>query len=483
MITAGTSVTKRPATGRPLSDLSSYDAVALAELVRTRQVTPSEVVEDTIRKIEAINPTLNAVIRKTYERAKQRAAAAADGALFGVPFLVKDNATIAGVELTRGSRSLRGNVPDRTAPFFAAAERAGLILIGITNMPEMGLLDGTENALYGPTRNPWNLDYSPGGSSGGSAACVAAGVVPLAHGTDGGGSIRIPASHCGLFGLKASRGRLLPGQLGASPWPRLVEGCVSRSVRDTAMYLTLLQDPTSRLPRLDFVAGKSSRRIKVAVAYNGMLGQRPHPEVQKAIDDTAKLCSELGHSIAETKLSLDCAKLTEAARQVANVEIAKMVGAIAKAKGITRLEDGFESRALGLREEALRRGSFEQQIAAALPTLQAATLALDEFFQQWDVLLTPVVRAPVFKTGLRDQSRLAFSQLDEIVADYVAYTSLHNICGTAAMSVPLHWDSSGLPVGSQFAARAGAEAVLLALAYELEEARPWADNRPPLFVI
>jgi amidase len=209
---------KSSGAGGPLSDISSYDATGLAELIRTRQITPGELVEDTITKIEAINPVLNAVIYKTYDRARRRASAPlGDGPLAGVPFLVKDNAMIAGVELTRGSRALQGNVPDQTAPFFSAAESAGLILMGVTNMPEMGLIDGTENALYGPTRNPWKLDYSPGGSSGGSAACVAAGVIPLAHGTDGGGSLRIPASHCGLFALKASRGRLLSGTLGAPP--------------------------------------------------------------------------------------------------------------------------------------------------------------------------------------------------------------------------------------------------------------------------
>ena len=197
----------RAATAAPISDVSSYDAMGLAELIRTKQITPRELIEDTIRKIEAVNPKLNAVIYKTYDRARQRASEPlGDGPFAGVPFLVKDNATIANVQLTRGSRALRGNLPDKTAPFFAAAESAGLILLGVTNMPEMGLIDGTENVLYGPTHNPWNLDYSPGGSSGGSAACVAAGVLPLAHGTDGGGSIRIPASHCGLFGLKASRG-------------------------------------------------------------------------------------------------------------------------------------------------------------------------------------------------------------------------------------------------------------------------------------
>jgi len=467
----------------PISELSSYDAMGLAELIRAKQITPREIVEDTIRKIEAINPKLNAVIYKTYDRARQRASAPfGDGPFAGVPFLVKDNATIAGVQLTRGSRALRDNIADKTAPFFAAAESAGLILVGVTNMPEMGLIDGTENVLYGPTRNPWNLEFSPGGSSGGSAACVAAGVLPLAHGTDGGGSIRIPASHCGLLGLKASRSRLLPGSFGAPAWPRLVDAGLSRTVRDTAMYLSVVEDPNTQLSKLGFVSGKSPRRLKIAVMYEGMLGQAPHPEVRKVVTGTAQLCRELGHTIDEVKPPLDQAKLHDAAGRVGAVEVARAVDSIAKAKGITKLEDGFESRALGLREEAMRRGPFDEQVAGALPTLRAGTATLDQFFQQWDVLLTPVLREPVFKIGTRDQTKFPFKELNEILWDYVAYTSLHNICGTTAMSVPLHWDSNGLPLGSQFAARVGAEATLLALAYELEEVRPWASKRPSTFV-
>src|SRR5713101_2890311 len=301
------------AAAAPLSDLSSYDAMGLAELIRTKQITPGEVIEDAIRKIEAINPKLNAVVYKTYDRARQRAAAAvADGAFAGVPFLVKDNATIAGVQLIRGSRALRGNVPDKTAPFFAATESAGFILVGVTNMPVFSVIAATENVLYGPTHNPWNLDYSPGGSSGGSAAGVAAGVLPLAHGTDGGGSIRIPASHCSLFGLKVSRGRLLPGNFGAPAWPRLVDAGLSRTVRDTAMYLSVVEDPNTQLPKLGFVSGKSPRRLKIAVMYEGMLGQAPHPEVRKAVTGTAQLCRELGHTIDEAKLPLDQVKLHDA---------------------------------------------------------------------------------------------------------------------------------------------------------------------------
>jgi hypothetical protein len=224
------------------TELSAYDALGLTELIRTKQITALEAVDDVIRKIEAVNPKLNAVIYKTYDRARQRLnEGVGTGPFAGVPILVKDNATIAGVPLTRGSRSFRDNVPDRTASFFEAIERAGFVLVGVTNMPELGIIDGTENVLYGPTRNPWNLQYSPGGSTGGSAAAVAAGVLPLAHGTDGGGSIRIPASHYALFGLKASRGRLLPGgvrlHLGLVWWravsavPFAIPRCISASRR------------------------------------------------------------------------------------------------------------------------------------------------------------------------------------------------------------------------------------------------------------
>jgi amidase len=472
-----------PARAAPASNLSSYDAMGLAELIQTKQITPLDLIDDTIRKIEAVNPKLNAVICKTYDRARERASQPVSGAPFaGVPLLVKDNATIAGIASTRGSRALRGNMPDETAPFFAAVEAAGFNVVGVTNMPELGLIDGTESALYGPTRNPWNLDYSPSGSSGGSAACVAAGILPLAHGTDGGGSLRMPGSHCGLFALKASRGRLLSGNFAAPAWPRLVDGCLSRTVRDTAMYLLAMEDPNTQLPKLGFVAGKSAKRLRIALMYEGMQGQAPHPEVRNAIADTAQLCRDLGHTVEEAKPSLDQAGLNDVAHRVGAVEVAKMVDAIATAKGIGKIEDEFESRALGIREEALQHGPFEEQIAAALPVLQAGTAALDQFFQQWDVLLTPVVREPAFKIGMRDQTKFGFKQLNEITRDYMPYTQLHNICGTTAMSVPLHWDSNGLPLGSQFAARIGAEAKLLALAHELEEARPWTRKRPPLFV-
>jgi amidase len=476
--------TPPPASAGSLSQFSRYDALGLAKLVRARQVTPKELFEDAIRRIEALNPKLNAVICKTYDRALRQCASAMayDGLFAGVPFLVKDNATIAGVASTLGSRSMVGNISERTASFFTATERAGFVLLGVTNMPEMGLTDGTENVLYGPTHNPWNLAYSPGGSSGGSGACVAAGILPLAHGTDGGGSIRIPASHCGLFGLKASRGRLLPGGFANATWPRLVEGGLSRTVRDTAAYFSATEDPGTPLPKLGFVSRKSPTRLKIAIMFDGMQGQTPHPDVRRAIVDAAELCRDLGHAIGEARPPFDQSALSDAAQHVAAIDVANAVGAIARARGIVRLEDGFESRALGLREQALRKGPFDGQIAAALPILKAGTAALDRFFQQWDILLSPVLRAPAFKTGMRDQAKFSFRELDDMLHDYVAYTSLHNICGTPAMSIPLHWDSNGMPLGSQFAARTGGEATLLALAYELEETRPWATKNPPTFV-
>jgi amidase len=465
-------------------DLSSYDAIGLAQLIRINLITPSELIEDAIRKLEGVNPTLNAVICKTYDRARQASSGVVgESPLAGVPFLVKDNATIAGIALTRGSRALKDRVCDVTAPFFAATEKAGLILLGVTNMPELGLIDGTENVRYGSTRNPWHLDYSPGGSSGGSAACVAAGVVPLAHGTDGGGSIRLPASHCGLFGLKASGGRLLPGRPGAPLWPRLVDGCISRTVRDTAIYLSVVQEPGARFPTLGYVSGRWAKRLKIAFMEEGMQGQVPQAEVKNAIARTAQLCRKLGHTVEEARPPLDLVTLGRAARRIANIEVANAVNTIARENGITQLDDTFESRALALREEALRSGTFNQQIGEALPILLAGTAALDRFFEEWDVMLSPVAHTPVFRIGMRDQSKFSFEELDAILTDYVAYTSLHNICGTPAMSVPLNWDSNGLPIGSQFAARKGADATLLGLAYELEEAQPWVQRRPPIFAM
>ena len=483
-MTASHTAASAPVPAIPCGDLSSYDAIGLAELIRAKLITPKEVIEDTIRKIEAVNPKLNAVICKTYDRAWRAASGPlGESPLAGVPFLVKDNATIAGVALTRGSRALKHNVPETTAPFFSATERAGLILVGVTNMPELGLIDGTENVLYGPTRNPWHLDYSPGGSSGGSAACVAVGILPLAHGTDGGGSIRLPASHCNLFGLKASGGRVLAGRPGKPIWPRMVDGCVSRTVRDTAMYLSLVEEPGACFPTLGYVSKKSRRRLKIALMYDGMHRQAPHSEIRNAIARTAQLCRQLGHMVEEASPPLDLVKLARAAGQLANIEVAKAVDAIAQANGIMRLDEAFEARALSLREQALRSGPFERQIAEAVPILTASATMLDQFLQDWEVILSPVARTPVFKTGMRDQSRFSFEQLDQMLTDYAAYTSLHNICGTPAMSVPLGWDSEGLPIGSQFAARKGAEATLLELAYELEKAQPWAGRRPPIFVI
>ncbi len=463
------------------SEFSRFDALGLAELVRSGQVTPQELIEDVIRKIEALNPKLNAVIHKAYDAARQRAQfVPRTGVFAGVPLLVKDNATIAAIPSTRGSRALRDNVPDKTAPLFTAMEHAGFVVVGVTNMPEMGLIDGTENLLYGPTSNPWNLRYSPGGSSGGSAACVAAGILPLAHGTDGGGSIRIPASHCGLFGLKASRGRLLPGTFAHPIWSRLVDGALSRTVRDTEAFLSAFEDPETPLPPLTRRLARSPRRLKIALSFEGMKGQAPHQEVRKAVVGAAELCRELGHTVEEARPGLDQSALAVAAQQIGAVEVAKNVDAIAQAQGILRLEDAFESRALGLREQAKVKGHFESQIAAALPVLKAGTAALDQFFQNWDAMVSPVVREPVFKTGMRDQAKFSFYELDDMLHDYVAYTSLHNICGTPAMSVPLGWDINGLPLGIQFAARAGDERTLLGLAYELEAARPCTERRPDI---
>jgi amidase len=245
------------------------------------------------------------------------------------------------------------------------------------------------------------------------------------------------------------------------------------------MFLSIVEDPNTKLPKLGFISEKAARRLRIGLAYEGMNGQAPHHEIRNAIAETARLCRELGHTVSEVTLPLDQKQVLDAFVKLWAVSAANAVDALARAKGVAKLEDGFEAWALGLRDEALKRGPRDEQVASVLPVFEAATSSLDRFFQEWDVLLTPVLAAPVFKTGARDTTKVPFEKLKQEIFEYIPYTPLHNICGTAAMSVPLSWDSNGLPVGSQFAARMGSEEKLFALAYELEEARPWRDKRPP----
>ena len=490
---AGSSVLRAQAKLRS-SELAAYDAIGLAELIRKKQITPLELVEDVLKRIERVNPKLNVVLTKNFDVEKARARARqnlGDGKLAGAPVLLKNLVEYKDAKIDFGSRlyaaavAKQGPLHQANSPFTAAMEKAGLIVTGVTNAPEFGLIETTEPILHGASHNPWNPGYTTGGSSGGSAAAVAAGIVPIAHANDGGGSIRIPACQCGVFGLKPTRKReLTPFTVGgmANDVAAIASDlCVSRTARDTAAFLDAVENKSNdKLPPVGFVSGASSKRLRIALMLEGVNGKKADPEVEKAIRSTAKLCESLKHKIEEIKLPINGEELTDAflgywaAGTVGlESEIEAMLG-----KGAKR-EDVLEPWTIGLMGLGRKRGLF-QAVGRANKAFTAAATAMETFFKNFDVILSPVMRIPPYRLGYHAPT-LNFDMLLQRVMDEVAYTPLHNACGTPAMSVPLYWTKDNLPIGSQFAAWRGGEAMLLGLAYELEAARPWAKRRPAVF--
>jgi amidase len=476
------------------SELADYDGIALAELVRRGEVTPLELVEDTLRRIESLNPRLNAVLTDLFdvEIARRRAAGSlGDGPLSGVPVLLKNLISFRDARITSGSRLFARRIEEagrpldeQNHPLVDALERAGMIVTGITSSPEVGLIDSTEPVLYGATRNPWQLDHSPGGSSGGSGAAVAAGIVPIAHGNDGGGSIRMPASHCGVFGLKPTRAREA-GNRAAGEMAVLALSsnfCLSRSVRDTAAFLAAVERTDNpALPPVGFVREASSERRRVAVLLTSLEGKAPEPEVESAVLGAASLCEELGHRVTPVELPFDGPTFVDAFIGLWASSAVELEALVTEWFGTgARPEDFLEPWTLGLAELAKSRG-VEQCVLTALQVFQETIGRLDRVFAEHDALLSPVLRTPPFLIGDHDPAG-EFDRVLSRVLDVVGYTPLHNATGTPAMSIPLHWTAKGLPVGCQFAAAHGGERLLLELAYELEAARPWRDRRPPVRV-
>ena len=475
------------------SNLADYDALGLAELIKKKQVSALEVIDDVIRRIERVNPRINAVLTSAFdfEKARQRArGGAGEGMFAGAPVMLKNLTRYKEARIDSGSRLIaksmaKGGGPGQpSSPLIDAMEKAGMIITGITNSPEFGLIETTEPLLHGATRNPWNTDFTAGGSSGGSAAAVAAGLVPLAHGNDGGGSIRIPACQCGVFGLKPTRGRELGhdsiGGKGNDDFYISSDLCLSRTVRDSAAFLSVVENknhPT--LAPVGFVSGPGKRRLRIALVLEAFNGKKPHPEVEKGIRSSAKLCDRLGHKVEETKLEIDGSEFIDSflgfwASQTLELEqlVTIMLGKE------TKPEDVLEPWTLGLIGLAKSRGS-QACLQRAAKVFRAVTVSLEKTFRNFDVILSPVMRVPPYKIGWHAPT-VEFNTLLARIVDEVGYTPLHNAAGTPAMSVPLYWTPEGLPVGSQFAAWRGGEATLLQLAYELEAAQPWARKRPPV---
>lgn len=479
------------------SDYDAYDALGLAALVQANQVSALELLEEAIARVQRVNPQLNALTCERFEQARAETnAGLPDGPFRGVPLLVKDlGPRLAGVPLTRGSRYFRDYVPAQDDEFVARLRRAGFSIFAKTSTPEFGLMPFTEPRAFGPCRNPWDPERTPGGSSGGSAALTAAGAVPLAHGNDMGGSLRIPASCTGLFGLKPSRGRV--PRCGGPAGDMNVDLGISRSVRDSA---ALLDAVSQRQPERPFLeeARREAGRLRIALAPGAMLGKEIDPRCRAAAEEAAKLCERLGHE----------------------VEIAEPAGVDYRAAAFAVLllfasNVGWTMREGNPLEKRLRSGDLEPgtwamlliaraisaaDLTSALQVQIDVSAAFEEFMQRYDVLLTPTLAAPPVRIGELALTSREVAQIEVLgrlragplirkaaqtiaqsLFDWLPFTPVFNLTGQPAMSVPLFWTQDDLPIGVHFAARMRNEAVLYRLAAQLEAAQPWFNRRPPIF--
>ncbi len=485
------------------------DATALAALVRAREITPRELVEIAIERLEVVNPAINAVVYRMDEEARALAGGIDRRAVFaGVPFLAKDlQSNYAGHPTSGGSRLAAGLVIDQDTELARRVRATGVSILGKTNTPEFGLLPYTEPRLWGPCRNPWSLDRTPGGSSGGSGAAVAAGIVPMAGGGDGAGSIRIPASCCGLFGLKPTRGRIPPGPRDAEPWRGSVtEHVLTRSVRDSAAMLDATHGPEAGAPyriapperpfarEVDADPG----RLRIAWTTVPWMGSSdPHPDCVEAVVGAVRLLERLGHRVTEATPRFDGKAFSRAFMYMVAGEVGAEFDDLEQDLGRPPRRGEVEplTWALGLVSRAVSAG----ELAVALRLLERCGKAVGRFFTDYDILMTPTVATPPPRIGALPPSRFEHVQLSLMSAlgsgslikaakaldriadgafEFLPWTPVFNISGQPAMSVPLHWNAAGLPVGVHFAARTGEEATLFRLAGQLERERPWFDRIP-----
>ncbi|GMV18190.1 MAG: amidase [Polyangiaceae bacterium] len=471
-----------------MTDLDRLDATALAELVRTKQATPLELVEHAIGRIEKLNPALNAVVTPMFDSARDAARKPlGSGPFAGVPFLVKDIlAAVDGVRYTSGSRMLADFVAHEDSVLVERLRAAGFIFVGKTNVPEFGFLPTTEPVLFGPCKNPWNLAHSTGGSSGGSSAAVAARMVPAAHANDGGGSIRIPAACCGLFGLKPTRGRNSLGPaLGDVMGGLVAEHAVTLSVRDSAAILDAthgpsIGDPYFAVPPLrPFVEEARTRpgKLRIGVSARPISGVDVHPDCVAALDDAKKLLAELGHDVVERDVFLPADMFMEAFSVLWTAGAAATLDGLALLTGRKASPDNVEPMSWALAEAGRQRGAHEYLISISI--LQRLSREWAKQRADLDVLVTPTLARPPAPLGSFDVPDNPLAGLF-LAAEYAPFTPLQNMTGEPAANVPLFWNADGLPVGVQLVGRYGDEATLLRLSAQLEEARPWASRVPPI---
>lgn len=471
----------------PEDILAGTDAIGLATRIRRREVSAAEVLEAAIARAEALDPALNFMAQRLYDRA--RSAPVQPGPFAGVPWLIKDlNTDIAGTVTGNGSRLHAGNVAQVTSELVTRIERAGFVIFGKTTSPEFGLTATTESKATGATRNPWDPARIAGGSSGGAAVAVAAGVLPAAHATDGGGSIRIPAACCGLFGLKPSRGRVPAGPKRTEGWGGLaVHHAVTWSVRDSAAILDATHgvEPGSRYsaptPELPFLAqvGRDPGALRVALMLDAPSGVPVDPDVRAAVENAARLLESLGHHVEPAAPVLDTAALGWAGFVLMASSLAADVDARAAQLGIDPGPDHLE--AITRAALAFGRQTAGADVARAQGTLQEAAVAVARFMDRHDVILSPTLAAPPLPLGtIHLDPADGFEAWGQRTSAFTPFSQLANQTGQPAMSLPLGTSRTGLPIGVMVTGRYGDEALLLRLAGQVERAAPWAGRRPAL---
>ena len=474
-----------------LTELASLDAIAQAELVRRREVTPLELLEAAIARVEKVNPAINAVVFKMYDQARAAARVPLPaGPLSGVPFLLKDFlAEYAGVPFTEGTAYLGNYIPAEDSELVRRYKRAGLVFFGKTNTPELAVGPTTEPRLFGPTRNPWDTSRTAGGSSGGAAAAVAAGMVPMAHGNDAGGSIRVPAACCGVFGLKPTRARVPLGPHYGDLISGLVaEHALTRSVRDSAALLDAVSGPDqgdpywAPPPARPFAAevAAPAGKLRIAFSTRTITGAEISPQCVAAVEDAASLCAHLGHEVVEAMPKIDAERFFLAFTSVLAAGFTCAIDDWTRRLGRAPTEDLFEPFVWAFTGRG--RQITAPQYLLAVQDLQGISRTVAHFFADHDVWLTPMLGEPPVPLGtFAYRPGTDPFELRRKMARFTPFSYFANATGQPAMAVPTYWTPEGLPVGNQYIGRFGDEATLFRLASQIEAERPWARRHPPVW--
>jgi amidase/6-aminohexanoate-cyclic-dimer hydrolase len=465
------------------SEYFSYDALGLAELVRTKQISPSELLEKAIGLTEKLDPKLNAIPIKHFDLARENLKNQNNTGIFnGVPFLLKDlNNYLEGTVTSGGSRVLKNIKADHTSELVKRTIDSGLNIFGKTNSPELGLTVTTEPVLYGPTRNPWSLDRSSGGSSGGASAAVASGIIPMAQASDGGGSIRIPASCCGLFGLKPTRARTPLGPASLEGWGgQSIFHCVSLSVRDSAALLDVTSGHEKGAPYRSAYQEKSffeQINIEPGKLKIGYLEDPNIPisaDVKEIMNSTINLCEKLGHSIESTKINYSSEEISLAIVTIISSNVAYAVKSQSQQTGREISNEFFENVTLQMAENG--KNFSASDYVNAIKINHRLGQDLEKMFDKYDVLLSPVLASSPVKIGTINMDTTDMKTYVERLTQYSPFTGVFNQSGQPSMSVPLYRTKDNLPVGSMFSTAFGNENLLFSLAGQLEQAEPWADS-------